>query len=129
VLREHRGDGHVAALVAAGLTPCEVLAWRAAYDLGRDVLQPARGWTDEEWVAAVSRLTARGWLDAGGRPTERGIAGFREVEAATDRAAAEPWDGVDTTRALAVLTPIALACRASLPAVNAIGLPEPGRAS
>jgi hypothetical protein len=32
VLREHRGDGHVAALVAAGLDGCEALALRVAVD-------------------------------------------------------------------------------------------------
>ena len=32
VLREHRGDGHVAALVAAGLDGCEALMLRAGMD-------------------------------------------------------------------------------------------------
>jgi hypothetical protein len=126
-LREHRGDGHVAALVAAGLGACEVLAWRSAYDLSRDVLQPARGWTDEEWEAADARLVERGWLDAEGRPTETGIAAHRDIEAATDRAAAAAWRAIDFERLRTVLAPIAQACRAALPAVNPIGLPEPGR--
>src|SRR4051794_14002352 len=60
ILREHRGDGHVAALVAADVTGCEALVWRSSYDLVRDHLQPNRGWTDEEWAAARERLVARG---------------------------------------------------------------------
>jgi hypothetical protein len=125
-LREHRGDGHVAALVAAGVGPCEVLVWRAASDLRREHLQPARGWSDEAWDQATERLIARGWLDGEGRPTKVGTDAFAEIEAATDRAASGVWDGVDTDRARALLTPIAVACRATLPEVNPIGLPQPG---
>jgi hypothetical protein len=122
-LREHRGDGHTVALVAAGLGGCEVLAWRAAHDLSRDALQPFRGWDDQEWEAATRRLVGRGWLDAAGRPTRTGVDQFREVEAVTDRLAAGPWAGVDTDRLRRLLTPIARACRAAIPAINPIGLP------
>ncbi|MDT0450995.1 SCO6745 family protein, partial [Streptomyces hesseae] len=52
LLREHRGDGHVAALVAAGLDGCEALVLRSGIDVPRSELQPYRGWTDEEWEAA-----------------------------------------------------------------------------
>ena len=122
-LREHRGDGHVAALVAAGLTGCEVLAWRSVTDLSREVLQPYRGWTDEEWDAATIRLRERGWLDGDGRPTDTGVAEFGEIEAATDRACAPAWRGVDTERLASLLAPIARACRSLLPDPNPIGLP------
>ena len=125
VLREHRGDGHVAALVAAGLTGLEALVWRSAYDLDRAVIQPARSWTDEEWAAAAARLAGRGWLDADGRANEQGKAAWAEVEAATDRAAEHPWDAVDVDRLHALLTPVARACHAALPAINPIGLPAP----
>jgi hypothetical protein len=49
VLREHRGDGHFAALVTAGIDGCEALVLRCALDLRREDVQPARGWTDEQW--------------------------------------------------------------------------------
>ena len=63
LLREHRGDGHVAALTAAGLDGCEShVSLVAAGALSRDVLQPNRGWTDEDWDAAIARLRLRGWL-------------------------------------------------------------------
>lgn len=125
-LREHRGDGHVAALVAAGLTGCEPLVWRAATDLRRDLLQPVRGWTDDEWDTAAQRLRDRGWLDGAGRPTDFGVAGYREVEAVTDRACAHAWAGTDVDELVALLTPLAKACHQQLPAVNPIGLPAPG---
>lgn len=124
-LREHRGDGHVAALVAAGVGPCEVLVWRSAYDMSREVLQPIRGWTDEEWDDAARRLAQRGWLDANGRPTDAALAAHRDIEAATDRAAAGPWESVDAERLATLLAPMAAACRAALPAETPIGLPKP----
>ena len=63
LLREHRGDGHVAALTAAGLDACEALVSHvAAGGPPVDALQPNRGWTDDEWSAAAGRLTsADGW--------------------------------------------------------------------
>ena len=85
VLREHRGDGHLAALVAANLDAPEALALRAGVDLaangahshvspgwGRAQMQPARGWTDEEWDAAVARLGGRGLLHPDGAATQAG---------------------------------------------------------
>jgi hypothetical protein len=125
-LREHRGDGHVAAVVAADLDPVETLAWRASVDLPRAALQPNRGWTDEQWQGGVERLTARGWLTRDGRPTDRGIAAFQAIEDATDAAAARPWrmlGSADTQRLRELLAPVALACRAMLPFEYPIGLP------
>src|SRR5436190_7267594 len=128
VLREHRGDGHVAALVAAGVSGCETLVWRSSYDLVRDHLQPNRGWTDEEWDAARASLVERGWLAADGSPTAEGEAHHAAVEAATDRAALAPWRhlGPQGTQRLAeLLTPIARVLAVPLADFNPIGLPQP----
>ena len=76
-LREHRGDGHVAALVAAGLDPVETLAWRCRVDQSPGVHLLARGWSEEQWAAAEERLVERGWLTADGKPTAHGRAAFR----------------------------------------------------
>src|SRR5436305_3492070 len=55
LLREHRGDGHVAALTAAGLAGCEShVSLVATGALSRAVLQPSRGWTDEARDAATA---------------------------------------------------------------------------
>jgi hypothetical protein len=128
LLREHRGDGHVAALVAAGVTGREAVVWRAGIDGSRAVMQVARGWTDEQWDAAVAALVERRWLDADGTCTDAGRARYAEVEATTDLAAAAPWRrlGPDGTARLAeLLYPIAVACAAGLPYPNPIGLPVP----
>lgn len=132
VLREHRGDGHIAALVAAGVDGCEALVLRVARGAGpgRDLLQPARGWTDDEWDAAAERLASRGWLNADGAITPAGQAAHEAVEDATDMAAARPWArlGPDRTEELArLLTPTSLACAALLPFPNPVGLPRPAQ--
>lgn len=124
-LREHRGDGHVAALVSAGMSGCDVLVWRAAYDMSREVLQQYRGWTDDEWDAATRRLVETGWLDDARKPTDAGVARHQEIEAATDRAAGAAWVGVDTERLRSLLAPATRVCRAAIPVANPVGLPDP----
>jgi hypothetical protein len=131
VLREHRGDGHIAALVAADIDGCEALALRCAVDpagVDRARLQGVRGWTDPEWDAAAGRLAGRGWLDSAGTATPAGRAAHQAVEAATDVAAARPWArlGPDRTAELAgLLAPLARACAAALPYPNPVGVPPP----
>jgi hypothetical protein len=128
LLREHRGDGHNAALLAADIDGCEALVLRAGSDLSREVLQPARGWSDEQWDQAAARLAGRGWLGEDGRVTPEGAATRQAVEDATDRAAARPWArlGPAATGELAgLLAPVARACAAELPFPNPVGVPEP----
>jgi len=93
LLREYRGDGHIAALVVAGLDPCEALVTHAAESaaaVGASVLRNSRSWSEEEWAAASGRLEARGLLD-GDRLTEKGAALREQVERTTDDAAAPAW--------------------------------------
>jgi hypothetical protein len=130
VLREHRGDGHFAALLAADIDGCEALALRAGLDLSREQMQAVRGWTDQEWTSAAERLADRGLLTADGTLTPDGVASRRAVEAATDAAAARPWARLGLAFAAeltAVLEPIARACAAELPFPNPVGLPAPSR--
>jgi len=106
VLREHRGDGHIAALQAAGLDPCEALVSFAAIGAAPQEVFASRGWTAAEWSAARDRLAAREWIDAAGQATERGRDGRDEIEWRTDRLADAPWQalGPDCARRLAELT-------------------------
>ncbi len=141
VLREHRGDGHVAALVAADIDGTEALALRAGVDLAdggarshvsagwtRAQMQPIRGWTDEQWDAAAGRLAGRGLLQRDGAATQAGVDLHRDVEAATDAAAARPWaalPGGQADELAGHLLPIARACAAVFPYPNPVGVPAP----
>jgi hypothetical protein len=132
VLREHRGDGHFAALATADIDGCEAVALRCLMDLRRENMQPVRGWTDEAWDDALARLAARGWVDVdgdgGGKLTSAGREAHAAVETATDQAASRPWDRLGpevTAEIAAVLTPLAQACASVLPFPSPIGLPGP----
>ena len=87
-LRELRGDGHVAALLTAGIDGCAAhVLFAAVGGTPRDLTQPFRGWTDADWRRAVDDLRTRGLVDASGTATDAGRALRGEIEAATDRAA------------------------------------------
>jgi hypothetical protein len=124
--REHRGDGHVAALVAADLDGCEALALFAADDgtPDADALRGSRGWSADQWAAAEDRLQVRGLLDGAGELTDEGRQLRIDVEHATDRAAARLFAGLHPSAhadLLALLAPVAQAIRAS----NTITYPNP----
>ena len=131
LLREHRGDGHVASLTAAGLDGCEAhVTVTATGAVPRETLQDNRKWTDEDWSAAEERLAARGWLDAGGALTDAGRARRAEVEARTDELAEEPWRALGperTERLLELLAPMARAINEAggVPVPNPVGVPAP----
>ncbi|MET9727762.1 SCO6745 family protein [Streptomyces zaomyceticus] len=94
LLREHRGDGHLAALLSAGLDPVEALASHTATGKGmapRWVLG-TRGWRRADWEAATERLRGRGLIDADGELTEAGTALRTELEDHTDRLDAAPYE-------------------------------------
>ncbi|WP_190158990.1 SCO6745 family protein [Streptomyces litmocidini] len=127
ILREHRGDGHIAALVAAGLDPAESLVSFAAVGAAPEPVFESRGWSADAWRAARERLTARGLLDADGTATEEGRALRAEVERRTDELAAGPWDALgpeDTTRLADLLGGPWLAVVGSglLPSENTLGI-------
>lgn len=123
VLREYRGDGHVAALVTEGFDACEALVSHAAAgpELPRVLLQATRGWTDEEWEAARARLEERG-LVVGDDLTDAGRSARVRVEDDTDRRALAPWRAIGpegVARLREVVRPLSKAIVAS----GAIGLP------
>ena len=111
VLRESRGDGHVAALRDAGLGPCEALVLFAADNrLAPEYMQKARGWSAQEWQEAADALADRGLLDADGGITQAGVDLRRRVERRTDEAAASPWTELGerrTARLAELLEPLA----------------------
>lgn len=132
VLREHRGDGHVSALLTAGLDPCEALVSFAAVGAAPAEVFASRGWTDKEWGAAQDRLAARGWVDDEGRATERGHEGRRDVERITDDLAAAPWralgkEGAGRLAALTVPVMTAVVQSGALPRQSTLGIGGPSR--
>ena len=92
VLRESRGDGHNAALLAAGIDGCAAHVLAAAAGAStRSLTQPHRGWTDADWDGATERLRAGGVLDDRGRLTDGGRDLRAGIEATTDRLSLAPW--------------------------------------
>lgn len=84
--REHRGDGHLAACVAAGLDPVEMnLLTEVALGYGVGEYSATRGFAPDAVEQAVASLAARGWLDRGGL-TDDGWAARTAIEDATDEA-------------------------------------------
>lgn len=119
VLREHRGDGHVAALLVGGIGPLESLVLFTG-DAGPDParLARARGWSAEEWAAAQGRLVDRDLLEPGPGDDTADVGAYpaapvltaagRElraaVEAHTDALADVAWQAVGEAGAERLLT-------------------------
>jgi len=108
LVREHRGDGHVATLMAAGLDPVEALLTGGLASNSLEFVRTTRGWTDEEWAAGVERCRARGLVDGSGDGLALTAAGAdlrRQVEETTDALAVEGWAalGEERTRRLVEL--------------------------
>ncbi len=96
MLREHRGDGHVAALVGAfiGGTEAHVLS---ALDIG---IHPPESFgrihhlPKKRLAEVMDGLRERGLVDAGGCFTDAGRETKRRIEALTDELAAPPYDAL-----------------------------------
>lgn len=111
VLREHRGDGHLAAVAVAGLEwPEPHLLQAARVDVRQ---QEYRGWEDDAWQRAAERTRGRD---------------LREVEAMTDALAAPACNALndeELAELLRLLEPLARLCSAAIPYPNAMGVPAP----
>jgi hypothetical protein len=111
-LREHRGDGHVVALVTEriGRTESHVLS---ALDMG---IYPAESFgrihhlPKARLAEVMDGLRDRGLVDADGRLTEAGCATMDRIEALTDALAEAPYAGLESSeleRLMTLLEPIA----------------------
>jgi hypothetical protein len=96
LLREHRGDGHVAALLSCGIggTECHVLhalsEGMPPEDFGRvSHLQDAQLAAVVDGMRARGLVGADGWLTAAGRQTKQ------RVETLTDELATPGYDGLE----------------------------------
>ncbi|MGQ4479160.1 SCO6745 family protein [Streptomyces sp. SAS_276] len=96
MLREHRGDGHIAALLGAhiGGTEAHVLS---ALEMN---IHPAESFgrihhlPEERLATVMDGLRERGLIDADGHFTNTGRATKQRIEALTDELAAPPYDAL-----------------------------------
>ena len=90
LFREHRGEGHTSAVMAARLTPEQTAPLLiAATGEARD--GRSWRWPDDVWNQAVAELQERGWLDDAGVLTDEGLAARTRIEDETDGLALGPW--------------------------------------
>ena len=91
LLREHRGDGHVAMLLTNEIDGLEAHVLIVAdRGMSAEMQRANRGWSEEEWAAAEDRLLERGLFDASGL-TDAGRKLRAAIEDATDRLALPPY--------------------------------------
>ena len=128
LLREQRGDTHVAVLVANGVDgrECNVLH-AGAGRVPRDFIMRSRQYDDDEWLSCTDRLAARGILDAAGALTDSGREFKQRLEDATDRLALPAFDALDDAelgvlfRALGPITRAVIEA-GDIPAATPMGL-------
>lgn len=111
LLREHRGDGHVAALVAAGISGRESNVFHtAASAVSEEFMKRSRHYDDDEWQSCRQSLADRGLLDSDGSLTPDGRVLKSQLESTTDALALRVFDGLDDDELQALfsaLTPVA----------------------
>ena len=128
LLREHRGDGHVATLTAAGVSGREANVVQAAAGITpRQVFAAARDYDDAEWDALVTGLARRGLLTTDGKLTPAGQRLKADIEQRTDTialSAYEVLDNAEIERLVGALTPLARAVLDSgdVPGITPIGV-------
>lgn len=110
LVREHRGDGHVAALLSAGTSPIDACITGGIDSGTLKFSRKTRGWTDQEWQQAVARLIEEGLLASDTELTEAGKRLRAELERRTDESALDGWASFGTAsaeRLEALLAPLA----------------------
>jgi hypothetical protein len=84
LVREHRGDGHLAATLSSGLDAVEANVFTElwlGYGIGE--YSSTRGWSAERIAAALASLEARGWVHDG-TLTADGVGARLQLERDTD---------------------------------------------
>jgi len=104
LVREHRGDGHVAVLTASGIGPVEATVLDGLWSGRTTFLHRTRGWSEDELAAGTVSLVRRGWVE-GDALTDKGRHARDHVEQRTDAAGLAGWEhaGLEQTERLAVL--------------------------
>lgn len=93
LLREFRGDGHLAALLRHNITGIEALVLHAATgDLPAETLRLTRGWPEEKWAETTEDLKKRGLVNDEHLLTEQGRELRQSIEDETDHMNAPAYD-------------------------------------
>ena len=127
VLREHRGDGHHAILVARGWSPARAHLMKvAAGETDEAMLRAARGFETQEWDEARQALIAAKWLTVDGDLTEAAAVEHAIIERLTDSRSEAPWEALGAARSqrlLELIRPVtrAIARTGLIPALNPVG--------
>jgi len=110
LLREHRGDGHVAVLASLGVSGRESNVLHAAAGrVPQAMIMRGRDYDDEQWAHYRGRLAGRGLLDGDGALTDAGRELKRRIEHTTDKlalSALEALDDGEVEKLFLALTPI-----------------------
>jgi hypothetical protein len=110
LLREHRGDAHVAVLASLGVSGRESNVLHAAAGrVPKEMIMRSRDYDDEQWGHYCGRLAGRGLLDADGALTEAGADLKQRIEDITDQLALSALDALtdgEVDALFAALTPI-----------------------
>ena len=111
MLREHRGDGHIAALVSEriGGTEAHVLSALASGIYPAESFGRIHHLPKARLSEVMAGLRDRGLLDAAGRFTDAGRATKERIESLTDALAAAPYDALqplDLDQLITLLQPI-----------------------
>jgi hypothetical protein len=111
LLREHRGDSHTCAWVAAGVAPVEItLMTELWWKMPLNTYVRTRGWNEEAITGGIASLEAKGYIK-NGEFTPEGEAVRASIESATDegeRSVVEAL-GDDADELFAILEPMAKA--------------------
>jgi hypothetical protein len=97
LLREYRGDGHVALLLTEGLDGLGALITHAATGtIPAEALRTTRAWSEQDWAAGVDRTRAQGWLDDGPQLalSHEGRRRRQSIEDRTDELAVYPYEAI-----------------------------------
>jgi hypothetical protein len=124
VLREYRGDSHVAILVAAGLDGAAANTLAVADGRAPARQQQARGWNDDAWMAAYEHLRRRAWCTEVGEITDAGKAARAQIEDATDRVSSACFDEEMQARAITTERALVELARA-INSAGAVPFPNP----
>jgi len=128
LLREQRGDAHVATLASLGIGGRDGNVLHCAADrVPRDFLMVSRRYDDDEWQSCATRLAERGILDDSGALTDAGVALKQKIEDTTDLLALAAFDALDDgelQELFRTLTPItrAVVAGGDIPAATPMGL-------